>query len=144
MEVVLLLVAVLGVALIVVPRLKRRPARRVAVAQRVAAPVATWTADDEPSQRFRASADFEPALPSVARWRAAAAADEWDDDLGWEGPPSEPALPVPAPTEDAHGHATPAGTAAPGADDHTALAGHAAPNGSAALGGHAADNVGAA
>src|SRR4051794_14042676 len=64
MEVVLLVVALLGTAMVVVPRMKRRrrdgarrtPARPV----RSSAPVATWSPPDE---------------------------DGWDDDLGWEGEP---------------------------------------------------------
>src|SRR3954452_12378739 len=61
MEVVLLVVALLGIAMVAVPRMKRR--RRGGVhrpAARTAAPVATWSPPDE---------------------------DGWDDDLGWEGKP---------------------------------------------------------
>ena len=77
MEVVLLVVAVIGIALVVVPRLQRRrstsvrrPAsvsRRASVRRRrsaaVAAPVASWT----------------PSGPAPVE------DDGWDDDLGWEG-----------------------------------------------------------
>src|SRR4051794_19440841 len=59
MEVVLLVVALLGIAMVAVPRMKRR--RRDGVRRspaRAAAPVATWSPPDE---------------------------DGWDDDLGWEG-----------------------------------------------------------
>src|SRR3954452_22918149 len=110
MEVVLLVVALLGTAMVVVPRMKRRrrdgahrtPARPV----RSSAPVATWSSPDEdgwdddlgwegepdaesPSreawERWRstelaAAAEPEPELPSVERWRADASSDEWDDD----------------------------------------------------------------
>src|SRR4051794_33945588 len=100
MEVVLLVVAVLGTAMVAVPRLRRRrrPAARAVTA---AAPAAAWMppADDgdddlgwegepapKPSQWEQWHSDTEPPeLPSVERWRTtAAAADEWDDDLGWE------------------------------------------------------------
>src|SRR3954447_768565 len=69
MEVVLLLVAIVGIALIAVPRLKRRRTRPVAprrkrrVAVAASAPAATWSAPD----------------------------DGWDDDLGWEGTEDGPA-----------------------------------------------------
>jgi len=69
MEVVLLLLGIAGIALIAVPRIKRRrSAKPVAASRRraAAAPVATWT----------------PAASSDD--------DGWDDDLGWEGV-SEPA-----------------------------------------------------
>src|SRR3954453_8404327 len=118
MEVVLLVVAVLGIAMVAVARMKRR--RRDGVrrlAARTAAPVAAWSPPDEdgwdddlgweggaesPSreawERWRATesplaaAAPEPELPAVERWRAAASAEEWDDDLGWEGetPPVAP------------------------------------------------------
>src|SRR5829696_8417126 len=78
MEVVLLVVAVIGVALIAVPRLKRgrkprarrsipsvKAARRRAAAAASSAPVSTWS----------------PAPVSAP----AADEDGWDDDLGWEG-----------------------------------------------------------
>src|SRR6476469_6378359 len=68
MEVVLLLAAVIGIALIAVPRLqaRRRPSKRARanVVRRAAAatPVAT---------------SWSPGSPDE---------DAWDDDLGWEGP----------------------------------------------------------
>src|SRR5687767_2699088 len=78
MEVVLLVVAVIGIALLVVPRLKRsrksgarrsmpslKARRRAAVAAAAApATVSTWSP--------------APAGPSTDE-------DGWDDDLGWEG-----------------------------------------------------------
>ncbi len=80
MEVVLLVVAVIGIALLVVPRLqrKRKPRgrrsmpsvkaarRRAAVAASAPAAVSTWT----PSNGSAPSAPDD---------------DGWDDDLGWEG-----------------------------------------------------------
>jgi hypothetical protein len=77
MEVVLLVVAVIGIALLVVPRIqrKRKPharrsapsvkaaRRRAAVAASAPVAVSSWT----------------PSAPSAAE------DDGWDDDLGWEG-----------------------------------------------------------
>ena len=86
MEVVLLLVGILGVALIVVPRMQRRrggarkpaPARRrtpnrqaKAQAAATASPVATWT-------------PAEAAASRAGDWEV------WDDELGWEGVESAP------------------------------------------------------
>src|SRR4051794_19848740 len=72
MEVVLLVVAVIGIALVVVPRLNRR---RTARARRPA-----------PAARRRAATAVAAPAP-VATWTPAGAPDEdaWDDDLGWEG-----------------------------------------------------------
>src|SRR3954447_22770826 len=122
MEVVLLVVALLGIAMVVVPRMKRRRRARVSARPvRTAAPVATWSAPDEdgwdddlgwegvgpsPSreawERWRSTesplaTEPEPELPSVERWRAAAASDDWDDDLGWEGEQASPVAPTEAP-----------------------------------------------
>src|SRR3954452_8730002 len=69
MEVVLLLVAIVGVALIAVPRLQaRRSGRR-------------------PSRRKRAVTRAAVVTPVAASWTPEPASDEdaWDDDLGWEG-----------------------------------------------------------
>lgn len=71
MEVVILLAAVAGMALIVIPRLQRRKATgrrpRVVKPRRTAAVVATPAV---------ASSWTPPSSPDV---------DAWDDDLGWEG-----------------------------------------------------------
>jgi hypothetical protein len=103
MEVVLLLVGILGVALIVVPRMRGRrsgarrpaPSRRRVRARKAAAqaaatsPVATWTPAEAAASR---SGDWEV----------------WDDELGWEGveaaPPAASAPepePEPAPAAEA-------------------------------------------
>src|SRR3954466_10288510 len=126
MEVVLLVVDLLGIAMVAVARMKRRRhdgVRRLAA--RTAAPVAAWSPPDEdgwdddlgweggaesPSreawERWRATEsplaaaapEPEPELPAVERWRAAASAEEWDDDLGWEGE-EQPETPPVTPTE---------------------------------------------
>ena len=72
MEVVLLLVAITGIALIVVPRMQARRAgagsrRRVAARPR--------------PQVARAAA----VAPVATTWSPPAGEDEWEDDLGWEG-----------------------------------------------------------
>ncbi|WP_157592432.1 hypothetical protein [Solirubrobacter soli] len=71
MEVVVLLVAIVGVALIAIPRLQRRRAgaRRI---KRVSSPIVAAAA--------------VPAS-SAAAWAPPASSDEdvWEDDLGWEG-----------------------------------------------------------
>src|SRR6185436_11203818 len=75
MEVVVLLVAIVGVALIVIPRLQRRKAasRR---AQRVSSPVVAAAA--------------VPAS-SAASWAPPASEEDvWEDDLGWEGETADP------------------------------------------------------
>ena len=75
MEVVLIVVALTGIALIAVPRLSRRRARRV---RRSVTPVK--------ARRRAAAAPAPPvAVSSWSRSRAGSDADEWDDDLGWEG-----------------------------------------------------------
>jgi FtsZ-interacting cell division protein ZipA len=106
MEVVLLLVGILGVALIVVPRMRARrsngrksaPARRRrsrarrAPAQAAAvSPVATWTPADAAASR---SGDWEV----------------WDDELGWEGVESAPAA---TPAADPEPEPAPAAEVAP-------------------------------
>lgn len=80
MEVVLLLLGIVGIALVVVPRLQRRSSsgRRPTRGRRAAT-----------ARRKRALA-AAAAAPPVATWTptlAPEAADEdgWDDDLGWEG-----------------------------------------------------------
>src|SRR3954452_17813218 len=80
MEVVLLLVALVGTALIAVPRLRARragaPSRR------------------RPSRRTRgrAVAPAAAATPVAASWSPPASdEDAWDDDLGWEGEATTPA-----------------------------------------------------
>ena len=114
MEVVLLVVAVIGIALVVVPRVQRRrrtSARRLASVMRrpsvrrrrrapvaVATPVASWTPSGPASVEDDGWDDDlgwegvdtpTPAAegPTVERWRAADSDDDetWDDDLGWEG-----------------------------------------------------------
>src|SRR5690348_16253908 len=83
MDVVLLLLVIVGITLIVVPRLQRRRsrtrrrraagrgrARRAAAPARATTPVATWTPPQGP-------------------------AGEWDDDLGWEGVETAPAAAAP-------------------------------------------------
>jgi hypothetical protein len=98
MEVVLLLVGILGVALIVVPRMQRRRAgvRKPAPARRrtrtrksakpqvaaTASPVATWT-------------PAEAAASRAGDWEV------WDDELGWEGVESAPATRQPEPAAEA-------------------------------------------
>ena len=93
MEVVLLLVGIVGIALVVVPRMQRRSgagskptktktktrsrrapaARRRSAAAAAAPPVATWTPVDE-------------GAPAPAVGEPVSADDDvWDDDLGWEG-----------------------------------------------------------
>src|SRR4051812_28943263 len=108
MEVVLLLVGILGVALIVVPRMRgrrsggRRPApsrRRVrarkagARAAAATSPVATWTPAEAAASR---SGDWEV----------------WDDELGWEGVESAPAA-TPEPEPEPEPEPAPAAEVAP-------------------------------
>jgi hypothetical protein len=108
MEVVLLVVAVIGIALVVVPRLQRRRSRPTSpvtrspsVRRRRSAPVAvaaSWTPsgpaaaeddgwDDDLGWEGVNSPAFASEAPSAGRWRPADAQDDetWDDDLGWEG-----------------------------------------------------------
>src|SRR5690349_5443042 len=76
MEVVVLLVAIAGIALLVIPRLQRRRAgsRRV---QPLSSPVVAAAA--------------VPAS-STAAWAPPASDDDvWEDDLGWEGEDAAPA-----------------------------------------------------
>ena len=77
MEVVLLVVAVIGIALIVVPRLKRRT--------RVRRPLPSVKAA---RRRAAVAAAAAPAPAAVSTWTPSPTAsddDGWDDDLGWEG-----------------------------------------------------------
>src|SRR4051812_29022590 len=76
MEVVLLLVALTGIALIAVPRLR---ARRAGAASRRRPPRARTV------PRAAAAAAWAPAAPSASE------EDVWDDDLGWEGQDATPA-----------------------------------------------------
>jgi hypothetical protein len=85
MEVVVLLVAIAGVALLVIPRVQRRKsgARR--------SPSARKPARGRARSRKAAAAPLV-AAPAVASWSPPAAAetagpdlDVWEDDLGWEG-----------------------------------------------------------
>src|SRR3954470_1079780 len=76
MEVVLLLVALTGIALIAVPRLR---ARRAGAASRRRPPRARTV------PRAAAAATWAPAAPSASE------EDVWDDDLGWEGQDATPA-----------------------------------------------------
>ncbi|HEX6026476.1 MAG TPA: hypothetical protein VFZ00_31055 [Solirubrobacter sp.] len=73
MEVVLLVVAVIGIALLVVPRFKRsrsKPRR---------------TRRSMPSVKARRRAAVAAAAP-VSTWSPGSGSDDdWDDDLGWEG-----------------------------------------------------------
>jgi hypothetical protein len=112
MEGVLLLGAIVGIALIVVPRVKRRGAR---------------------SPRAFAEDDPPPELPSVERRRAAA--DETElldhDGLGWEGQDED--------EDDRAGHAATNGQAAP---EGWARNGHATQNGHAAPEDRARNGVG--
>ena len=78
MEVVLLLVALTGIALIAVPRLQ---ARRAGAGR-------TGAKSAKSARRRRAAGARAAAAPVVAAsWAPAAGSDEevWDDDLGWEG-----------------------------------------------------------
>jgi hypothetical protein len=75
MEVVVLLLAVVGIALLVIPRVQRRRA-----GARRPAPVKT---------RKTAAAPVA-AAPTVATWSPSSDVDAWDDDLGWEGVDSTP------------------------------------------------------
>src|SRR3954468_11854078 len=81
MEVVLLLVAIIGIALIAVPRLQ---ARRAGAASR-----------RRPSRRSRARVVSRAAAvtPVATSWAPPPASEEdaWDDDLGWEGQDTNPA-----------------------------------------------------
>src|SRR4051794_12167965 len=80
MEVVLLLVAIAGIALIAVPRLQ---ARRASAARTASARAA------------RSSRRPAVAAAAVPTWAPSASDDEiWDDGLGWEGEdPSPPTAP---------------------------------------------------
>src|SRR3954449_4094220 len=107
MEVVLLLVGILGVALIVVPRMRARrsggrkpaPSRRRVRARKAAAhaaapsPVATWSPAEAAASR---SGDWEV----------------WDDELGWEGVESAPAA-TPEPEPEPGPEPAPAAEVAP-------------------------------
>ena len=78
MEVVLLVVAVIGIALLVVPRLKRnrKPGARRSLPSVKA------------RRRAAVAAAAAPAPAAVSTWSPAGGAsdeDGWDDDLGWEG-----------------------------------------------------------
>src|SRR3954471_10831288 len=127
MEVVLLVVALLGIAMVAVARMKRR--RRDGVrrlAARTAAPVAAWSPPDEDGwdddlgweggaeassreawERWRATEsplaaaapEPEPELPGLERGRAPASGEKGDDALGGEAepPPAAPAAPAEAP-----------------------------------------------
>src|ERR1700754_2552341 len=78
MEVVLLLVAIVGVALIAVPRLQ---ARRAGAASRR-------------RTRARVKTRAAVATPVATSWTPAPVSSEedvWDDDLGWEGEDAGPA-----------------------------------------------------
>jgi hypothetical protein len=95
MEVVVLLVAIAGVALLVIPRVQRRKggARRPTRARKPAR-----------SRGRKVAAAPLVAAPAVASWSPPAAAetagpelDVWEDDLGWEG--GEDAAPSPAALE---------------------------------------------
>src|SRR5690348_8301923 len=82
MEVVVLLVAIVGVALLAIPRVQRRKAgsrRRSKPRKRVSTPVVAAAA--VPASSAAAWAPPESAGPDV---------DAWEDDLGWEGE-AEPA-----------------------------------------------------
>ena len=81
MEVVLLLVAIVGVALIVVPRLRGRRAG-AASRRRPRAQARGW--------RRGPPAATPVAAPGLRR-RLASEEDVWDDDLGWEGQDAAPA-----------------------------------------------------
>src|SRR5215217_5257922 len=79
MEVVVLLVAIVGVALLVIPRVQRRTAgsrRSSKPRKRVSTPVVAAAA--------------VPASSATAWAPPESAGPEWEDDLGWEGE-SEPA-----------------------------------------------------
>ena len=87
MEVVVLLVALVGIALVVIPRLQRRRA-----GARRPSPVKTRKAP-------RGAAGVPARAPRRRSWRlppwrlgrpASADVDAWDDDLGWEGVDSAP------------------------------------------------------
>ena len=92
MEVVLLLVGIVGIALVVVPRMQRRSG-----SGRRTTPATSRPRRTTPSRKGKRTA-AAAATPAVATWtpvtgpgRAAKAAaapaddDGWDDDLGWEG-----------------------------------------------------------
>ncbi len=85
MEVVLLVVAVIGIALLVVPRLQRKRKRK---------PRARRSMPSVKAARRRAAvaASAAPAPVAVSTWTpsngsppSASDDDGWDDDLGWEG-----------------------------------------------------------
>jgi hypothetical protein len=74
MEVVLLVVAVIGIALIVVPRLKRKPRARRSLPSLKA------------RRRAAVAAAAAPVPAAVSTWSPSGSdEDGWDDDLGWEG-----------------------------------------------------------
>src|SRR5215217_3527892 len=122
MEVVVLLVAIVGVALLVIPRVQRRtagsrrsskPRKRVStpVVAAAAVPASSATAWAPPESAgpeweddLGWEGESEPApeaevreLPSIERWRARASDDDWieddDDGLGWEGEDEPPPAP---------------------------------------------------
>lgn len=82
MEVVLLLVAIVGIALLVVPRLQRRSG---------ATPRPKRATPRRTSARRRSRTAPAVAAPAVATWtpsepaQAPQSTEDWDDDLGWEG-----------------------------------------------------------
>src|SRR4051794_2997141 len=90
MEVVVLLVAVVGVTFLVVPRLRRRRAG----AHRPAASKARPRTGSPTRLRGPKAAAAAGSAPAVASWTpppsASSDVDVWEDDLGWEGESAEP------------------------------------------------------